>query len=86
MVRHVLFPSTLLSHFQAHHGQLQSVLCRTQKRPSDPPSEDKKDVDHLEEDKDPCDKDKEIPGVEKATPQASGADTSQPRPLPPKHQ
>ena len=58
-------------------------LCRTQKRPNDPPSEDNKDVGYLEEDKDPSDKEERIPGIEKAVPKASGADTSQPRPLPP---
>ena len=83
MVRHVLFTSTQLSHFQAHNAQLQSVLYKTQKRPNNPLSEDEKDLEHVEENEDPSDEGEEIPGVEKATPQASGADTSQPGPLPP---
>ena len=80
MVRHVLFSFTQLSHFQDHCAQLWSVLCKTQKRLGNPLSEDEKDVDHLEEGKDLSDEEEEIPGIEKATPKASGADMSQPRP------
>ena len=53
---------------------------------NDHPPEDDKDVDYLEEDEDPTNKEEEIQGVEKAAPQDMEADTPQPRPLHPKLQ
>ena len=71
---------------EAHHTQLCSVLCRTQKRPDDPPPEGDEDVNHLEEDKDPSNKEVEIPEVKKAAQQVLGADISLPGSSLPKHQ